>query len=68
MDAIIKYLDKSLDYVSHELKEDTLYITVRSNLESVPCPDCLMNSTKSTVVIKRAFKTSQYKGKKLSLL
>jgi len=31
MDTIIKILDKSLDYVSHEFIDDTLYINVVSN-------------------------------------
>lgn len=38
MDSIIKMLDKSLDYVSHELIKDTLYITVVSNLITSKCP------------------------------
>ncbi len=68
MDAIIKYLDKSLDYVSHELMKDTLYITVKSNLESVPCPECLMESSKVHCRYKKSFQDLPIQGKKVVII
>lgn len=46
MDTIIKMLDKSLDYIYHEFVEETLYITVSSNMEALPCPKCKSLSNK----------------------
>lgn len=40
MESIIKMLDTSLEYISHELIDNTLYITVNSNKEELRCPNC----------------------------
>lgn len=40
MDDLIKLLDKNLDYVSHEIVEDTMYIKVASNRKIFTCPHC----------------------------
>ncbi len=65
MNTIVKYLDKSLDYVSHKLKENTLYITVISNSESVACPDCLTKSNKVHSRYKKIFQDLPIQGKKV---
>ncbi len=31
LDALIKLLDENLEYVSHEIIEDTIYINIKSN-------------------------------------
>ncbi|SNS88524.1 zinc-finger of transposase IS204/IS1001/IS1096/IS1165 [Anaerovirgula multivorans] len=68
MDTIVKYLDKSLDYVSHELIGDTLYINVMSNLKSVPCPDCLIQSSKVHSRYKKSFQDLPIQGKKVVIV
>lgn len=68
MDTIVKYLDKSLDYVSHELMEETLYITVMSNLERVPCPNCSTASSKVHSRYKKSFQDLPIQGKKVIIV
>ncbi len=68
MDSIIKMLDKTLDYVSHELVEDTLYITVISNLENVKCPDCGVESNKVHSKYKKSFQDLPIQGKKVIII
>lgn len=38
MDEFIKLLDPILNYVSHELTDDTIIIRVSSNKEKAVCP------------------------------
>lgn len=67
MDSIIKMLDKSLDYISHELINDTLYINIVSNEKTLKCPIC---GTKTTKVHSKYLKTFQdlpIQGKKVIL-
>ena len=40
MESIIKMLDTSLEYISHELIDKTLYITVASTKKDLQCPIC----------------------------
>lgn len=57
MDIIIKMLDETLDYISHELTDYTLNITVIPNLEYIRCPDCSGIVTRYIHVTKKIFKT-----------
>lgn len=68
MDEIIKMLDKNLDYVSHELIDDTMYIEVRSNKNSLPCPVCNSMSTKVHSRYKKSFQDLPIQGKKVTIL
>ena len=40
MDEFIKLLDKDLEYKSHEIIDDTIYINVMSGRIEVQCPFC----------------------------
>ena len=40
MDEILKMLDEKLEYISHEIVLDTIYINAVSNLAGVECPKC----------------------------
>lgn len=40
MEEFIKLLDENLEYISHEIKGDTIYINVKSIREQVQCPFC----------------------------
>lgn len=68
MDAIIKMLDKSLDYVSHELIDETLYINVVSNKETLRCPECGSETTKVHSRYKKSFQDLPIQGKKVILV
>ena len=69
MDEIVKMLDKNLEYISHELSNDTLYIFIKSNKESIACPTCGVESTKVhsryRKDIEKVFRIFQYKEKRL---
>ena len=56
MDDLIKLLDKNLDYVSHEIVEDTMYIKVASNRKTFTCPHC---NTESKRIHSHYIKTFQ---------
>lgn len=68
MDSIIKMLDKTLDYVSHELIEDTMYITVVSNLEKIKCPDCGNESNKVHSKYEKSFQDLPIQGKRVIIV
>lgn len=38
MDQFIKILEKNLDYFSHKIIDDTIYIDIISNLNECKCP------------------------------
>lgn len=68
MDEIIKMLDESLDYISHELIDDTLYINVKSNRDSLPCPLCGEKSSKVHSRYKKSFQDLPIQGKKVIIV
>ena len=41
MDEFIKLLDENLDYVSHEIVGDAIFIHVISNRQKVSCSYCV---------------------------
>lgn len=65
MDEFIKMLDINLDYINHEIIEDTCYITVVSNREEVKCPFCGQSSTKAHSSYERTFQDLPIQGKKV---
>lgn len=67
MDEIIKMLDESLDYISHERIDDTLYINV-NNKESLSCPICGMESGKVHSRYKKSFQDLPIQGKKVVIV
>lgn len=46
MDEFIKLLDSSLDYISHKIVGDTIFIRVASNKREIVCPYCGSVSSK----------------------
>lgn len=64
MDTIVKMLDASLDYVSHEIIENTIHIKVRSNKESISCPKCGFETDKVHCTYKKTFADLPLQGKK----
>jgi transposase len=68
MDNILKLLDKSLDYVSHELIEDTLYISAISNIKELKCPDCGTKTTKVHSRYPKSFADLPIQGLKVIIL
>lgn len=55
MTNIIKFLDNNLEYLTHEIIEDIIYITVVSNRTSVKCPYCSTESKKLYSYYTRSF-------------
>jgi len=68
MDEFIKLLDKSLDYISHQIKEDTCFITIKSNRIEVTCPFCGKTSSKTHSTYARTFQDLPIQGKKVKLI
>jgi len=64
MDDFIKALDECLDYISHEVIDDFIYITVKSNRGEPICPFCGMPSTKAHSSYPRGFQDLPVMGKK----
>ena len=40
MEEFVRLLEEHLDYIRHEIVEDTIYIYVKSNREEPACPYC----------------------------
>ena len=68
MESIIKMLDTSLEYISHELIDDTLYITVISNKQDLKCPNCGTVTNKVHSRHSKSFQDLPIQGKKVILL
>lgn len=68
MDEFIKLLDKNLDYVSHEIVDNTIYIRVISNRETVFCKYCNTPSNKTHSNYKRSFQDLPIQGKKVRII
>lgn len=61
---MIKLLNENLEYVNHELIEDTIYINVKSNKIIACCPDCNKSSQKIHSRYTRSFQDLPISGKK----
>lgn len=68
MDEFIKLLDKDLEYIEHQIENDTMYITVRSNKEFAICPYCGHESNKVHSTYQRSFKDLPMQGKKVIIV
>lgn len=68
MDEFIKLLDENLDYVSHEIEEDTIIIQVKSNRKEVICPYCGQSSSKLHSYYERGFQDLPVMDKKSKIL
>lgn len=68
MDDFIKSLDASLDYVSHEIIDDFIYITVKSNRQESICPYCGVVSSNVHSHYPRVFHDLPIMGKKSIIL
>lgn len=68
MDEIIKLLDENLDYESHKIIDDTIFINVISNREEVICPYCGKSSSKVHSHYKRTFQDLPIQGKKVRVI
>jgi transposase len=68
MDEFIKLLDKDLEYISHEIIEDIIYIRVKSTRSEVSCPYCNSLSTKVHSLYERNFQDLPIQGKKVTII
>jgi len=68
MDDFIKALDECLDYVSHEIIDDFINITVKSNRQEAVCPFCGRPSSKVHSTYPRGFQDLPIMGKKTIIL
>lgn len=68
MDEFIKMLDKHLEYIEHEILENTIIIHVKSNRTEVICPYCKSISTKAHSTYERNFQDLPLMGKKTKMV
>jgi len=68
MDEFIKMLDENLDYLRHEIIDDTVIIHVISNRNEVRCPYCGSISNKRHSTYERSFQDLPIMGKKCKLI
>ncbi|QAA33505.1 transposase family protein [Clostridium manihotivorum] len=68
MDELIKLLDSNLQYIKHELVDDTIYIEVSSNRKSVSCPYCGEKSDKAHSWYKKSFQDLPMQNKKVVII
>lgn len=68
MDEFIKLLDPGLDYISHEIIGDTIFIRVASNKEEAVCPYCGHASSKRHSAYERSFQDLPVMGMKSRII
>lgn len=68
MDEFIKLLDEHLDYLEHEISDDTIIIYISSNRKEVICPYCGCKSSKLHSTYERSFQDLPLMGKKSRLV
>jgi len=68
MDALVKLLDKNLDYINHEIKDGIMFITVESNKESLNCPFCNQSSSKVHSRYEKSFQDLPIQGYKVVIV
>ena len=68
MDEIIKLLDGNLDYISHKIIDDTIFINVVSNRKEVTCPHCGKPSSKTHSHYKKSFQDLPIQEKKVMVI
>ncbi len=65
MDQFVKLLDENLDYITHEIIDNTIYIKVASNRDTVNCKYCSSPSNKIHSHYNRSFQDLPIQGKKV---
>lgn len=68
MNNLIKLLDKNLEYIQHQIIEDTIYIYVKSIKEYPCCPYCGTTSKKVHSRYKRTFQDLPIQGLKVKII
>lgn len=68
MDEIIKMLGENLEYISHEIKDGTIFIYVASKREEAICPYCGQISVKVHSCYPRTFQDLPIQGKKVKIV
>ncbi len=68
MNALVKLLDKNLEYQSHSLDGDTIYLNVSSTRHEVSCPFCGMTATKVHSFYKKSFQDLPIQDKKVFII
>lgn len=68
MEELVKLLDKNLDYIDHEIIDNTLYIKVASNRESICCKYCNTPSAKVHSHYNRSFQDLPIQDKKVKII
>ncbi|TGE34334.1 transposase family protein [Desulfosporosinus sp. Sb-LF] len=68
MDEFVKLLDRNLEYVSHKIIEDTIYIKVVSIREKLICPFCGKPSSKTHSHYERSFQDLPMQNKKVIII
>jgi transposase len=67
MDDFIKLLDSDLQYITHKIVEDIVYIYIASTREEVQCPFCGHMSSKIHSTYERSFYDLPMQGKKVEI-
>jgi len=65
MDEFIKRLDENLQYVSHQIVGDTLFLNVVSTRKELPCPKCGQYSIRTHSRYIRSFQDLPIQDKKV---
>jgi transposase len=68
MDELVKMLDNSIKYLSHEIKEERIYIHVESIIEEVVCPYCGESSIWVHSRYPRNLQDLPIQGKKVTIV
>ena len=68
MDEFIKLLDENLEYISHEIIDNTIYINVLSKNKECKCPYCGELSNKVHSKYKRTFQDLPIQDKKVQVI
>ena len=68
MNNLIKLLDKNLEYIEHEIIDDSIYISVKSIKEYICCPYCCTPSNKVHSKYKRSFQDLPIQGLKVIII
>jgi transposase len=68
MDEIVRMLDENLEYISHEIKDETIYIYVSAKQEEAICPYCGQISEKVHSRYPRTFQDLPIQGKKVKIV
>ena len=63
MKELIKLLDKDLEYIGHEIIDDTFYISARSIKKAPKCPFCGCEASGTHSYYQREFRDLPLQGK-----